>query len=562
MSTNQHLIQKENVISDEFKYQEIFPLAKDKTQYYLLTRDYISEAEFRGKKILKIEPEGLSVLAEQAFKDVSHYLRSTHLKPLSNIFHDNEASENDKLVALELLKNYIISAQGVFPMCQDTGTAVVIGFKGQQVWTDYVDKEALSKGVFNAYKNCNLRYSQVAPLTTYDEVNTGNNLPAQLEIYNAQGDEYRFLFIAKGAGCSNKTYLYQETRPVFNAGRLTEFIINKLESIGTAACPPYHFVVVIGGLSADHNLKTVKLASAGYLDELPKMGSPYGNAFRDIGLEAEILKASHKLGIGAQFGGKYFCHDIRVLRLPRHGGSCPVGIGLSCSADRQIKAKITHEGIFVEQLEKHPEKYMPENIDIHFDAVTIDLNRPMDEIRKSLSKLPIAKPLLLNGKIVVARDMAHARFKKRLERGEGVPDYLKKHIMYYAGPAKTPRGYPSGSFGPTTGARMDPYVPLLQEHGASLIMLSKGNRSKLVTNSCKKYGGFYLGSIGGEAARMGKECITDIKLVEYPELGMEAVYIITVKDFPAFIIVDDKGNDFFEHVLKIPFAYSVKPYII
>ena len=546
----------------DFTYKEIFPTGEDLTKYYLLTKDYISKANFRGKSILKIAPDGLSALAERAFKDVSHYLRMSHLKPLSNIFYDETASDNDKFVALELLKNYIISAEGVFPMCQDTGTAIVVGYKGQRVWTDCVDKAALSKGVFRAYKNCNLRYSQNAPLTTYNEINTGSNLPAQLEIYNAQGDEYRFLFIAKGAGCANKTYLYQETRPVFNAGKLSEFIINKLESIGTAACPPYHFVIVIGGLSADFNLKAVKLASAGYLDGLPSMGSPYGNAFRDIGLEAEILKASRDIGIGAQFGGKHFCHDIKVLRLARHGGSCPVGIGLSCSADRQIKAKITHEGIFIEQLEVNPKKYMPEDLDIHLDAVPIDLNRSMDDIRSSLSKLPIAKPLLLSGKLVVARDMAHAKFKERLERGQGVPDYLKNHPLYYAGPAKTPEGYPSGSFGPTTGARMDPYVPLLQEHGASLVMMSKGNRSKLVTSSCKEYGGFYLGTIGGEGARMSKECITDIELIEYPELGMEAVYMITVKNYPAFIIVDDKGNDFFEHVLKVPFAYSVKPYIL
>lgn len=553
---------KENATLSEFKYKEIFQLGKDSTPYYLLTKDYISEALFSGKKILKIAPEGLSLLAEQAFKDVSHYLRPSHLKLLSNIFYDENASDNDKFVALELLKNYIISAEGVFPMCQDTGTALVIGHKGQRVWTDYVDKEALSKGVFRAFKNCNLRYSQNAPLTTYKEVNTGNNLPAQLEIYNAQGDEYRFLFVAKGAGCANKTYLYQESRPIFNAGKLSEFIVNKLEAIGTAACPPYHFVVVIGGFSADFNLKTVKLASAGYLDKLPAMGSSYGNAFRDIGLESELLKVSRDMGIGAQYGGKYFCHDVKVLRLPRHGGSCPVGIGLSCSADRHIKAKITHEGIFIEQLETNPEKYMPANPDINFDAVSIDLNRPMDEIRASLSKFSITKPLLLNGKIVVARDIAHAKFKERLENGEGLPEYLKNHVLYYAGPAKTPKGYSSGSFGPTTGARMDPYVPLLQKHGASLIMLSKGNRSKLVTSSCKQYGGFYLGAIGGEAARMGKECITDIELIEYPELGMEAVYMITVKNYPAFIIVDDKGNDFFEHVLKIPFAYSVKPYIL
>lgn len=553
---------KENTTLSEFKYKEIFQLGKDSTPYYLLTKDYISEALFSGKKILKIAPEGLSLLAEQAFKDVSHYLRPSHLKLLSNIFYDEDASVNDKFVALELLKNYIISAEGVFPMCQDTGTALVVGHKGQRVWTDYVDKEALSKGVFRAFKNCNLRYSQNAPLTTYKEVNTGNNLPAQLEIYNAQGDEYRFLFVAKGAGCANKTYLYQEARPIFNSGKLPEFIINKLEAIGTAACPPYHFVVVIGGFSADFNLKTVKLASAGYLDNLPAMGSSYGNAFRDIGLESEILKVSRDMGIGAQYGGKYFCHDVKVLRLPRHGGSCPVGIGLSCSADRHIKAKITHEGIFLEKLETNPEKYMPANPDINFDAVSIDLNRPMDKIRASLSKFSITKPLLLNGKIVVARDIAHAKFKERLESGEGLPEYLKNHVLYYAGPAKTPKGYSSGSFGPTTGARMDPYVPLLQKHGASLIMLSKGNRSKLVTSSCKQYGGFYLGAIGGEAARMGKECITDIELIEYPELGMEAVYMITVKNYPAFIIVDDKGNDFFEHVLKIPFAYSVKPYIL
>ena len=435
-------------------------------------------------------------------------------------------------------------------MCQDTGTAIVIGKKGQRVWTDFSDEEFLSKGIYNAYTKGNLRYSQNAPLSMYEEKNSGNNLPAQIELHAVGGDEYRFLFIAKGGGSANKTFLYQETKAVLTPEKLTAFMKEKMKTLGTAACPPYHLAFVIGGTSAEFNLKTVKLATAKYLDELPTAGSDSGHAFRDLELEDEILKISRDLGIGAQFGGKYFCLDTRVIRLPRHGASCPIGLGVSCSADRNIKAKITREGIFLEKLETDPARYLPEVDLAAQEAVRIDLNRPMEEIRQQLSRYPVATPLLLTGKIVVARDIAHAKLKQRLDSGDSLPDYFKNHIIYYAGPAKTPAGHPSGSFGPTTAGRMDPYVPVFQASGGSLIMLAKGNRSNLVTDSCKRYGGFYLGSIGGPAARLGKDCITSVELIEYPELGMEAIYMISVKDFPAFIIVDDKGNDFFEKLLQ------------
>ena len=534
----------------EFLYQDPFPLSKDTTEYRLITKDYVATDSLDGRQIIKITPEGLTLLAEEAFRDVSHLLRRSHLKQLSSILDDPESSVNDRYVVLEMLKNAVISAEGIFPMCQDTGTAIVIGKKGQQVWTGFSDEEALSRGIFNAYMKNNLRYSQMAPLTMYEEKNTGCNLPAQIDLYATEGDAYQFLFIAKGGGSANKTFLYQETKAVLNPDTLIDFMTSKMKTLGTAACPPYHLVFVVGGTSAEANLKTVKLASAGYLDQLPTTGNEWGQAFRDTQLEEKLLIQSQNLGIGAQFGGKYFCLDVRVIRLPRHGASCPVGLGVSCSADRNVKARITKEGIFLERLETNPAQFLPEPEAYDEEAVSIDLDRPMDEIRETLNKYPVATPLMLSGKIVVARDIAHARLKERLDRGEGLPQYLRDHIVYYAGPAKTPRGYASGSFGPTTAGRMDPYVPLFQKHGASLVMLAKGNRSGEVRDACKKYGGFYLGSIGGPAARLGKECITDVKILEYPELGMEAIFIITVKDFPAFIIMDDKGNDFFENILS------------
>jgi fumarate hydratase class I len=534
----------------DFTYQEMFPLRDDPTEYRLLTADHISTVDVDGTRLLRVVPEGLTLLAEQAFGDVSHFLRASHLKQLAAIFDDAESTVNDKAVALELLKNAVIAAEGEFPMCQDTGTAIVIGKKGQSVWTGYPDEEALSKGIFNAYTKGNLRYSQNAALSMYEEKNTGSNLPAQFELYAVPGDEYHFLFLAKGGGSANKTYLYQETKAILRPQRLLDFMQDKMKSIGTAACPPYHLAFVIGGTSPELNLKTVKLATARYLDGLPSKGGESGHAFRDLELEKQVLKISQELGIGAQFGGKYFCLDARVIRLPRHGGSCPIGVGVSCSADRNIRAKITSKGIFLEQLEKNPAQHLPQ-VDISdTDAVRVDLNQPMDRILAQLKPLPVATPLLLTGEIVVARDIAHARIKERLDRGEALPDYFKEHIIYYAGPAKTPPGYASGSFGPTTAARMDPYVPIFQAQGGSMIMLAKGNRSRAVTESCKKFGGFYLGSIGGPAARLGKECITSVETVEYEELGMEAVFRITVKDFPAFIIVDDKGNDFYEQLLN------------
>jgi fumarate hydratase class I len=540
----------EKSLTADFIYEDIFPVAGDTTEYRLLTEDHVSAAAFDGADVLKVTAEGLTLLAEQAFNDVSHLLRPSHLKLLAGILDDPESSANDRYVALELLKNAVISAEGVFPMCQDTGTAIIMGKKGQRVWTDGADEEALSRGVFNAYTRGNLRYSQNAPLTIYEEKNTGNNLPAQIELYATGGEEYRFLFLAKGGGSANKTFLFQETKAVLTPENLPAFMKEKMKTLGTAACPPYHLAFVIGGTSAEFNLKTVKLATAKYLDDLPIQGSESGHAFRDLQLEDEILLISRELGIGAQFGGKYFCLDTRVIRLPRHGASCPIGLGVSCSADRNIKAKITRKGIFLEKLETDPARYLPEVEVSAGTAVCVDLNRSMAQIRQQLSQYPVATPLLLSGKIVVARDIAHAKLKERLDSGHGLPDYFKNHIIYYAGPAKTPAGHPSGSFGPTTAGRMDPYVPVFQERGGSMIMLAKGNRSKLVTDSCQRHGGFYLGSIGGPAARLGKECITDVELIEYPELGMEAIYMITVKDFPAFIIVDDKGNDFFEKLLN------------
>jgi len=534
----------------EFAHQDMFPLGDDTTDYLRLTDDHVSLDSFKGTEILTITQEGLTLLAEHAFKDVSHLLRPSHLSLLARILNDPESSDNDRYVALEMLKNAVISADGVFPMCQDTGTAIVMGKKGQQIWTGFCDEEALSRGIFNAYTTNNLRYSQNAPLTMYDEVNTGCNLPAQIEIYAVEGNTYHFLFIAKGGGSANKTYLYQETKATLTPEKLAMFMKNKMKTLGTAACPPYHLAFVVGGTSAELNLKTVKLASAGYFDYLPTSGNRRGHAFRDIKLETELFEISRELGIGAQFGGKYFCHDVRIIRLPRHGASCPIGLGVSCSADRNIKGKITKHGIYLERLETDPARYLPEPAGSDTEAVRIDLNRPMDKIRAELGQYPVATRLMLTGKIVVARDIAHAKLKERLDKGEGLPEYFKNHMVYYAGPAKTPAGYPSGSFGPTTAGRMDPYVPIFQQQGASMAMLAKGNRSKEVTQSCKKFGGFYLGSIGGPAARLGKDCITNIETLEYSDLGMEAIFLITVKDFPAFIIVDDKGNDFFEKLLN------------
>ena len=533
----------------EFAFSTMFPLGPDETVYRRLTDQHVTTAMFDGQPMLKVAPEGLTLLAAEAFKDVAHLYRGAHLAQLARILEDPESSENDRFVALEMLKNAVIAAEMEFPMCQDTGTAVIIGKKGQRVWTGADDEEALSRGVFQAYTQNNLRYSQNAPLSMYEEKNTGCNLPAQVELYATPGDHYSFLMLAKGGGSANKTYLFQETKAVLNPKTLVEFLTAKMKTLGTAACPPYHLAVAIGGTSAEMTLKTVKLASAMYLDKLPTQGDITGHAFRDPDLEAQLLERARGLGLGAQFGGKYFCHDVRVIRLPRHGASCPIGLGLSCSADRNIKARITAEGIFLEQLETDPARYLPKGASAGDQAVRIDLNQPMDQIRATLSRYPVATRLALNGPLIVGRDIAHAKLKERLDSGQGLPQYFKDHIIYYAGPAKTPKGYASGSFGPTTAGRMDSYVPIFQAQGASMVMLAKGNRSAVVTESCKRYGGFYLGSIGGPAARLGKECITKVELLEYPELGMEAIYRITVKDFPAIILVDDKGNDFFSGLL-------------
>ena len=533
-----------------FSFQQMFPLSGDTTEYRRLTDEHVSVAEFEGTDLVRVAPEALTLLAEQAFTDVAHLLRGSHLQQLSDIFEDPQSSSNDRYVALELLKNAVIAAEGIFPMCQDTGTAVIIGKKGQRIWTAADDEAALTEGAFNAYVRGNLRYSQNAPLSMYAEKNTGSNLPAQVELHAVAGDEYRFLFLAKGGGSANKTYLYQETKAVLNPETLLPFMIEKMKSLGTAACPPYHLAFVIGGTSVELNLKTVKLATARYLDGLPTSGSESGHAFRDLELEAQLLAASRQLGIGAQFGGRYFCLDTRVIRLPRHGASCPIGLGVSCSADRNIKAKINRNGLFLEKLETDPARFLPRTATADGQAVRVDLARPMEDIRSQLSQYPVATPLLLSGEIVVARDIAHAKLKAQLDSGEPLPDYFKDHIIYYAGPAKTPDGHASGAFGPTTAGRMDPYVPAFQRQGGSLIMLAKGNRSRMVTDSCREHGGFYLGSIGGPAARLGRDCITRVETIAYPELGMEAIFKISVKDFPAFIIVDDKGNDFFESLLN------------
>ncbi|KGL48930.1 fumarate hydratase [Porphyromonas cangingivalis] len=531
----------------EFQYQEMFPLGKDTTEYYLLTDQYVSTATFEGKEILKVEAEGLRMMARQAFHDVSFYLRKEHQERVAKVLNDPESSDNDKFVALTFLRNAEVSSMGKLPFCQDTGTAMIMGKKGQRVWTDCNDAEALSHGVYDTYTSENLRYSQNAPLDMYKEINTGTNLPAQIDLMATEGDEYKFLCVAKGGGSANKTFLYQETKALLNPERLVEFLVEKMKSLGTAACPPYHIAFVIGGTSAETCLKTVKLASAKYYDELPDTGNEGGRAFRDKELEARLLEEANNLGIGAQFGGKYFAHDIRVVRLPRHGASCPVGMGVSCSADRNIKTKINKQGIWIEKMETQPGRLIPEEYrnGVEGQVIEIDLNRPMPEILAELSKYPVSTRLSLSGTIIVGRDIAHAKLKERLDRGEGLPQYVKDHPIYYAGPAKTPEGMPSGSFGPTTAGRMDSYVDLFQSHGGSMIMIAKGNRSQQVTDACQKYGGFYLGSIGGPAAILAQDSIKNVECLEYPELGMEAIWKIEVVNFPAFILVDDKGNDFF-----------------
>ena len=532
---------------NDYAYHELLPLGKDETSYRLLTTDHVSVVEFEGREILKVAPEGLTLLADQAIRDSAHLLRPSHLAQVRKILDDPEASDNDRFVALDMLKNANIAAGWVLPMCQDTGTAIVMGKKGHQVWTDGNDEAAICAGIAKAYKETNLRYSQLAPLSMFEEQNTRTNLPAQIELFADQGDAYKLMFMAKGGGSANKSYLFQETRALLNPEKLRSFIDEKLRMIGTAACPPYHLALVIGGTSAEYTLKLAKLASTRYLDSLPTEGNEHGQAFRDLEMEAEVLKMSQDMGIGAQFGGKYFCHDVRVVRMPRHGASCPVGLAVSCSADRQIMAKINKEGIFLEELETEPSKYLPEIDDEELggEVIQIDLNRPMNQIRASLSEYPVSTRLSLTGPIIVARDIAHAKLKERLDSGEGLPPYIKEQCVYYAGPAKTPKGHVSGSFGPTTAGRMDAYVDDFQAAGGSMIMLAKGNRSRQVTQACKKHGGFYLGSIGGPAARLAQDCIRKVEVVEYPELGMEAIWQIEVENFPAFIIVDDKGNDFF-----------------
>ena len=535
----------------KFVYQDMLPLGADTTPYRLLTKDHVSTFEAGGKTFLQVAPEALTTLAQHAMRDIAHLLRPGHLAQLRTILDDPEASPNDKFVALDLLKNANIAAGGVLPMCQDTGTAIVMGKKGQYVFTGGGDEEALSRGIYETYLTSNLRYSQMAPLDMYREKNTGSNLPAQIELYATDGDAYKFLFMAKGGGSANKSYLFQETKALLNPESLLAFVESKLKSLGTAACPPYHLALVVGGTSAEHTLKTAKLASARYLDSLPTTGNDQGRGFRDVELERKILELSQRTGIGAQFGGKYFCHDVRVIRLPRHGASCPVAIAVSCSADRQLLGKITKDGVFIEQLEQDPAKYLPEptHAELEGDVVKVDLSQPMSDIRAQLSRFPIKTRLSLSGPMIVARDIAHAKIKERLDQGLGMPQYLKDHAVYYAGPAKTPDGMASGSFGPTTAGRMDAYVDAFQAAGGSMVMLAKGNRGSAVTAACKKYGGFYLGSIGGPAARLAQDCIKKVEVLEYPELGMEAVWKIDVVDFPAFIIVDDKGNDFFESLL-------------
>jgi fumarate hydratase, class I len=530
-----------------FDYQELLPLGEDSTPYRKLSSDFVSTFSAGGHSFLQVEPTALTVLAREAMRDIAHLLRPAHLAQLRKILDDTEASPNDHFVALELLKNANIAAGGVLPGCQDTGTAIVLGKKGQLVFTGGGDEAALARGIFETYQTANLRYSQLAPLDMYTEKNTGTNLPAQIELFATDGDAYKFLFMAKGGGSANKSLLFQETKALLNPKSMAAFLEAKLRTLGTAACPPYHLAVVIGGTSAEYALKVAKLASAKYLDSLPTSGNALGRAFRDLELEAEALAISQRTGIGAQFGGKYFCHDVRAIRLPRHGASCPVAIAVSCAADRQAVGKITRDGIFLEQLETDPAKYLPDvgQERLGGEVVRIDLNQPMSKIRETLSRYPIKTRLSLTGSMVVARDIAHAKLKERLDRGEGLPQYFKDHCVYYAGPAKTPQGYASGSFGPTTAGRMDSYVDLFQEHGGSMVMLAKGNRSPEVTAACLKHGGFYLGSIGGPAARLAKDCITHVEVLEYAELGMEAIWKIDVVDFPAFIVVDDKGNDFF-----------------
>ena len=538
----------------DYVHYPMFPLAAEDTPWRKLTGDHVSTTTFEGETVLKVDPQALTLLTAEAFKDISHLLRPRHLDQLAKILDDPEASDNDRFVALDLLKNANIAAGGVLPMCQDTGTAIIMGKKGANVWTGGGDEAALSEGVLKTFTETNLRYSQVAPLDLFTEANTGNNLPAQIEIYADEGDAYKFLFIAKGGGSANKTFLYQETKALLNPESLLRFLDEKVRTLGTAACPPYHLVVVIGGTSAEMNLKTVKLASCHYLDSLPTAGNEFGQAFRDPEWEEKIHELTRDMGIGAQFGGKYFCHDVRVIRLPRHGASCPVGIGVSCSADRQALGKITADGVFLEQLETDPSKHMPEITDqaLGGEMVEIDLNRPMADILADLTRYPVKTRLSLSGPIIVARDIAHAKLKERLDAGEDLPDYFKNHGVYYAGPAKTPQGMASGSFGPTTAGRMDSYVDQLQAAGGSMVMLAKGNRSKAVTEACKNNGGFYLGSIGGPAARLAQDCIRKVEVVEYEELGMEAIWKIEVENFPAFIVVADKGNDFFAEFVYQP----------
>ncbi|MBT3557367.1 MAG: fumarate hydratase [Rhodospirillales bacterium] len=532
----------------DFQYHEMFPLGDDETEYRLLSTDHVSTETFDGQEILKVAPEAITMLTAEAMRDISHLLRPAHLKQLGSILGDPEASDNDRFVALDLLKNANIAAGGVLPMCQDTGTAIIMGKKGQNVWTGADDEAAIAAGVRKTFTETNLRYSQLAPLDMFNEVNTGDNLPAQIDLYATQGDAYKFLFIAKGGGSANKTFLYQQTKAVLNPEALENFLDEKIRTLGTAACPPYHLSIVIGGTSAELNLKTVKMASCKYLDALPTSGNEYGQAFRDLELEAEVHKMTQNMGIGAQFGGKYFCHDVRVVRLPRHGASCPVGIGVSCSADRQCKGKITKDGIFIEKLETDPSQYMPEieTDQLDGEVVDIDLNLPMSEILGILTRYPVKTRLNLSGSLIVARDIAHAKIKERLDAGEDMPDYFKDNAVYYAGPAKTPEGMASGSFGPTTAGRMDGYVDQFQAASGSMVMLAKGNRSGAVTKACQAHGGFYLGSIGGPGARVAQDCIKKVEVLEYPELGMEAIWRIEVVNFPAFIVVDDKGNDFFK----------------
>ena len=535
----------------EFKYAPMFQMGKDDTEYYLLTKEGVSLGEFEGKPILKVSPEALTMLTNAAFRDVNFLLRRSHNEQVAKILNDPEASDNDKYVALTFLRNAEVACKGKLPFCQDTGTAIIHGEKGQQVWTGFCDEEALSKGVYKTYTEENLRYSQNAPLSMYEEVNTRCNLPAQIDIEATEGCEYKFLCVVKGGGSANKTYFYQETKArIQNPGTLVPFLVEKMKTLGTAACPPYHIAFVIGGTSAEKNLLTVKLASTHYYDELPTTGNEYGRAFRDVELEKQVLEEAYKIGLGAQFGGKYMAHDVRIIRLPRHGASCPIGLGVSCSADRNIKCKINKDGIWIEKMDDKPGELIPAELREagEGDVVKIDLNQPMADILKELTKYPVATRLSLNGTIIVGRDIAHAKLKERLDRGEDLPQYIKDHPIYYAGPAKTPEGMACGSMGPTTAGRMDPYVDLFQSHGGSMIMLAKGNRSQQVTDACKKYGGFYLGSIGGPAAILAQNNIKSIECVEYPELGMEAIWKIEVEDFPAFILVDDKGNDFFKQL--------------